>query len=549
MLRNILVGCALGMTAFFVSNSSGNSLRVIAQSGQVPPGIDGAFFNSKMGAKLTSSGDVWILSGLVGTNGEDLYPDAGLFRHNGHETQLIMRQGDVLTSGGVSQEVLLFDPEERNDALITWWPGSSELSFHLGSLTGHVDGYWTRHLDGTLGFHENSELVATEVVNNYAFTRAVRIAETGWALVDSRHIYSSERHVDAVWVRSPEGESVLVAQGYTAAPGAGDDTVFNVHVEPIDISENGYVLVSGQTAQNADVVPLPLPSEPFSLWKKGPASELVPVVIGGQTVPGGGYVFDGVYRGEVNQTGSVAFHSWLARSDNAGERLSSVWLDVDGSPLRRIAMIGDETIGAPEGFAFVGDGFSYDLSDGNRVMLRGFLSDGSETREAIFQDSGAGLELLAMENERLMAEPFGATIDEILNDPHMNASGQVFFSATLLQDMGDVDASNTKGIWGQDGQGTLRLIARTGDPVMLDSGNQLTIVDLNLTDGPDHLINASGEVAFFATLSDGTEAVIFSNLVAVPEPAGSAVALAFAVATAGALRRSRCMSRLRNCDR
>jgi hypothetical protein len=121
-----------------------------------------------------------------------------------------------------------------------------------------------------------------------------------------------------------------------------------------------------------------------------------------------------------------------------------------------------------------------------------------------------------------------------LNTPALNSGGRLAFMNTLKSGGGGVTIDNYVGIWAEDIDGVLRLIARTGDVVDVDDGplaDLRTISELsfiaagNEDDGWPTGFNARGDVAYFAAFTDGSAGVFVSSLAAVPEAASWRLAL------------------------
>ncbi len=133
----------------------------------------------------------------------------------------------------------------------------------------------------------------------------------------------------------------------------------------------------------------------------------------------------------------------------------------------------------------------------------------------------------------------GVTDDARFNvflNPSLNAPGQVAFLARLAgPGVGDAQG-NAFGIWAQSINGGLELIAREGDAMEVEPGDLRTIARLSFAtesggeDGRARGFNQRGQVAFGATFTDGTSAILISNRVAIPEPSGALLAF---LATAG----------------
>lgn len=102
------------------------------------------------------------------------------------------------------------------------------------------------------------------------------------------------------------------------------------------------------------------------------------------------------------------------------------------------------------------------------------------------------------------------------SDPlYLNENGVLVFQNIL--EGPTVDASNDGTIWATDAWGTLRLIAREGDPMTLSPGDVRIIASLNL----DNIqLSETNIIAFHATFTNGTAGIVTAT---VPEPSAVAV--------------------------
>ena len=103
-------------------------------------------------------------------------------------------------------------------------------------------------------------------------------------------------------------------------------------------------------------------------------------------------------------------------------------------------------------------------------------------------------------------------------DPAINSAGQTAFLATLSGP--GVNESNREGIWAEDRNRGLQLIAREGDKIEVAPGDSRTISNLCCFDGVGNedgrgiTINDFGQVRFLAEFTDRSTGVFVSNLVA-----------------------------------
>ena len=100
----------------------------------------------------------------------------------------------------------------------------------------------------------------------------------------------------------------------------------------------------------------------------------------------------------------------------------------------------------------------------------------------------------------------------------LNDRGQVAFRQSLAG--AGVDVTNDFAIWATDSTGALQLIAREGDKLEVSPGDFRTISGLNRTDhtansnGWPSAFNNLGQLAFWASFTDGSQGIFVSNKVA-----------------------------------
>ena len=175
--------------------------------------------------------------------------------------------------------------------------------------------------------------------------------------------------------------------------------------------------------------------------------------------------------------------------------------------------------------------------------------DETNNRGIWSERGGSGLALVARSGNEAPGTPEGVLFSRFgtsgikFDIPALNNAGQTAFVGRLTGP--GVDVTNNRGIWAEDQQGVLTLIAREGDLLDVDDGlgtdfrtiSSLSF-DVGLGRGGGHMsgFNDLGQIAFGAVFTDGTRGVFVSNLAAVPEPAGWVLAVA-GLLSLGATRR------------
>ena len=342
-----------------------------------------------------------------------------------------------------------------------------------------------------------------------------------------------DTNFDTIWTEGADGLN-LVAQAGNIAPGTGVPwTDFNFS-EPV-FNDNGQVAFSGGVFVTN--------TQQFGIWRGTPGN-ITAAVLPNSQAPGtaSGVVFDAALSPVLNNNGQVAF---LGVVSGTGVNLSNnagIWTEGGGNGLALVAREGSAAAGTGAGVVF--DGLSSPIiNDAGDTIFRASL-DGTgvdATNDVgIWKDpSGTSLELVVRKGDQAVGTQAGVTFEldfNTTNSLSLNDAGQIAFLSALGGT--GVDSTNDRGIFAEDLDGNLQLIAREGDllEVFDDQQNSsfrtidtLLFTD-NLTnsgnsDGRPSSFNDLGQLVFFASFTDGTEGIFVSNLVsAVPEP-GSIILL------------------------
>jgi hypothetical protein len=204
-------------------------------------------------------------------------------------------------------------------------------------------------------------------------------------------------------------------------------------------------------------------------------SQMALVVREGQDAPGTTGVFLDIELLRMNESGRSAFRSKLAGPGITAGNDSGMWVERD-TGFVLLAREGDHAPGTDPGVLFA------DLTYVPNILLLG-------ARKA----------------------------------PGINADGQVAFLGYLTGE-GVAPDVNDKGIW-MTINDEIYLVAKTGDPLELAPGDIRMISDINVNlneDGGPGWFDDLGQVAFLATFTDGTQAIILSGP-QVPEPTSMAL--------------------------
>jgi hypothetical protein len=224
----------------------------------------------------------------------------------------------------------------------------------------------------------------------------------------------------------------------------------------------------------------------------------------------------------INHEGQIAFDAWLTGGDVVdGVDDEGLWSNVSGS-LELVARSGSPAADAPAGVnygLFSESSFPLLNDSGQLAFHAGLAGSGvdSSNNEGIWLGEPSDLMLVARRGEQAPDTPSGVNFAH-LHYPSLNSAGQIAFRADLTGD--GVDSTNGRGIWATDHEGALQLIARTGEQLEVAADDLRTLSNLDFipvsgnSDNRRSAFNNLGQLAFWASFTDGSEGVFVSNLVA-----------------------------------
>ena len=148
------------------------------------------------------------------------------------------------------------------------------------------------------------------------------------------------------------------------------------------------------------------------------------------------------------------------------------------------------------------------------TLSGGDVVEGKDDNGIWAQDTNGDLQLLVRAGERAPGTTSGTVFSLLNSRPALSADGRVTFQSTLAGP--DITQSNASGIWSQDGNGQIQLVAQAGNPAPGTSANFAS-----LTDTPT--VNAAGRLAFVAALI-GTDVTPANNRGIWSDPSGTLAA-------------------------
>ena len=300
-----------------------------------------------------------------------------------------------------------------------------------------------------------------------------------------------------IWATDPLGALQLVAWEGHQAPGTPDGALFE---ELFDggYSDSSSPILSG-SGHLAFMAPLRVgnggvtSANDLGIWALAPGGELELVVRKGDPPPGlGSSEFTGFFAGaSLNDAGEIAFRAFLP------SRGEGIWGPDGAGGLMPVALKEGPVPGVTGAtFALFRQPA---LSDSGGVAFRanmaqlGSLVTAADDLAIWGPDATGALALRAREGRAAPGAPAGALFDH-LEDPFVDASGEVAFRGRLRTGTGGVIDENDAGVWGPDGSGALTLLAREGD---LAPG---AVGALLFREFRDLRLNDAGDVAFVAEM-------------------------------------------------
>jgi hypothetical protein len=263
-----------------------------------------------------------------------------------------------------------------------------------------------------------------------------------------------------------------------------------------------------------------------AIWSEGSGS-LSMVVRRGNPVPGmPGVTFDGIFAaGAINNAGQSVIVAGLSSDPPpVGFGGDSVWL-ADSGNLTLIARRGTHAPGTPSGVNFEDFGGWSSLNEAGHALLNVLLSgtgvDVSNDQALFLRDRVGNLTPVFRFGNQAPGTITGTVFalkQELGLARVLNNAGQVA-SVQGLAGPG-VDSTNDFGIWATDQSGALQLVVRKGNDLEVAPGDVRTISDLSFVgdtgnaNGWPSAFNNVGQLAFWASFTDGSQGVFVSNKVA-----------------------------------
>lgn len=518
----LLVGAT---TDLLVAGEPAISFRTVAVTGDSAPATtDGALFLSFGTPTIDNFGRA-TFSGFLESGGVTAESNEGFWTERAGALDVILREGDPVP--GMSLGTTFGDVDH------SWYPASAGGANLFGARVRFPDdttrfAHWTNH-SGSLepALPINGELPVPGGTANPFFLSPLNMSQSNIGPAFSAQAFSPQINPSGfVGIWGPVNGSLGLA-AYTGqqVPGSADGVVFSA-LSPPRVNSLGHVAFNGAFEDPDELLP---ESQGIFLSMNG---NVTPVVRAGDPVPGAPpgaeFVWFHDRAPSVNNNGQVAFFGqWFSETDGD----IGVWAG-GANDLRFVAAPDSPAPGMPAGVTFssiqnaffVAPPISAQGATTFRASLQG-PGINNDNRNSIWSEGFGSLGLVAQEGQPAPGADAGFVFDSF-GFPSINGNGQV----TFMADVRDPSGATMRhwGLWAHDINGILRLVAHVGMEIELAEGDIRTIRSLIVAgpsggeDGLMRSFNDRGELAFTATFTDNTSAVLVAI---VPEPTSALFAL------------------------
>lgn len=339
-----------------------------------------------------------------------------------------------------------------------------------------------------------------------------------------RGVGVNESNDEAIWSRKGEAWAAVARTGEQAPSlpvgvrfayfGIFDGSASNVSFNSLGQT----AFVAGITGDGVDQ------SNNSSIWSEATGS-LAIIARSGDQAPGAfsGIKFAKFGSPALNSQGDTVFTASLT-GDEVNKTISEgIWV-ARKNALALVARTGDAAPGVSGSVTFAGLGESVDTSSNpvinstGDIAFRAILAGdpiGDENNTSIWSTSSGVPTMLVQEGDQAPGLPDGVVFSGF-DPPVLNDAGQVAFRGFIAGE--GIDSFNDIGVWAQDRDGDLRLIARAGDVLETSPGQFLKI------GAPSFAASFTGQTGASSFNDRGQLAIcaggigFISNRVALPEP-------------------------------
>jgi hypothetical protein len=257
-----------------------------------------------------------------------------------------------------------------------------------------------------------------------------------------------------------------------------------------------------------------------TLFAGSSVASITKVAAPGDAVPalGAGYVLSTVdYSPSMDRAGQILV---AADAHNlAAETVKGLWLtSTAGAPLRKVALSTDQAPGFVSGVKFNSFSGAQLAADDVAVFSSTLTGPGITTSNdsVLWQYEHGALKAIAQESAQAPGAPAGTKLSGF-SALTTNVTGQAVFTATITS----TTSGSSTALFGYDASLGLTLLAKKGDTLQLSPTDSRTIASLTLAllydvgnnqDGQATVLNDAGIVAYRATFTDNSQAILTTRV-------------------------------------
>jgi PKD repeat protein len=429
-----------------------SNLTLVARTGDPAPGSTAQTFNRLYGTFVNNSGDLAVHGDLDTSTG---YPDNGVWTRSSGVLNLLAKTGDT-APGTAGLPFLDVGAGGFNDLGVTtfWAAAGDEFNWQSGLWTGTQGSLQSVVLSGdpapgTAGLYFADVGLTSAQSDSIAFSALTTNPDPNLSV--------------GIWTAGPTGVNPVALAG-DQAPGTGGRVIQTFFAEPGTIPEQ-----------------IPQAGELFA------------------------YLMDTFV---LNQAGDVAFTAYVNPLDPLDTyRDAGIWTR-DSAGLGLVALTDEIAPGTADAPYLYFNHVNFNAS--GQVAFDASLDIADPASDhGIWAGLPGSLNLIAREGDPAPGT-VGETFGGLVMGPSLNDSGEVAFFARLRE-------SGTDGVWAAAADGSLSLIAREGETIQINSGDYRTIQLIEPFDGGMggysffSVFNNTGQLAFTATFTDGTTALLLAS--------------------------------------
>jgi len=489
-------GVAFGGDQTFTTVGTSIGAEAVAVTGDLAPGIDGAWFTSFRGSSIDNSGAAGFWAGWNG--GEALCVDSG-------STVSVVAQTGAMAPGVPTTFAAFGDVVYRNPNLLAF----------VGAL--NIGGAVTPSTNTGVWLDANGALTPVVRTGGQApgcpagakfasFTRLV-LPDSGGPVFLAKLVHKGGRVSTAndtgIWgVNSAGHLKMLLRKGSNLKVGGVYKQVTALNAFSASAPATGD---RGFNSAGTIVAVAAFADGTQAVLKVARSGSVSVATARGSAAPGiRGARFTTFGNATIDNSGRVALRAQLAGSGVKASNNSGIWVLPSRAP---VARIGSAAPGIPGRVLFKTLG---DPVLNNRGQVA-FLATLASKAVGIWANTSGALTLVACAQSQA-PYPVGAVFSAFQRLALPDQGGPVIL-ASLAIGPGGVTALNNVGIWQADSNGALSLIAQTGDSIELEGAIKI-IAGLGIFDSTAEAAaqpggcNTGGALIFRATFTDGSQALI-----------------------------------------